>query len=60
MCKRRNEYSHEARSQTVSVSPVVAITGMLCLLVLGLVIVIRADPPDLPKIARLWGKWFRS
>jgi hypothetical protein len=42
----------------VTVSPLVAIVGMLCLLIVTLAIVSRARPEDLPKIFETFRRWF--
>jgi len=42
----------------VTVSPLVAIVAMGCLLTFSLVVVLKARPEDLPKIFRTFTRWF--
>jgi hypothetical protein len=42
----------------VTVTPVVAIVAMGCLLTFGLVVVLKAKPEDLPEIFQTFRRWF--
>jgi hypothetical protein len=42
----------------VTVSPLVAIVGLLVFFVLALVALVRARPEDIPKLFRGFGRWF--
>jgi hypothetical protein len=42
----------------VTVSPLVAIVAIGCLLIFGLVVVLRARPEDLPRIFKSFTRWF--
>lgn len=44
--------------RAVTVSPSVAIVGLLVFLILALVGLIRAKPEDIPKLFRGFGRWF--
>jgi hypothetical protein len=44
--------------RAMTVTPLVAIVAMGCLLTFGLVVVLKARPEDLPKIFGIFTRWF--